>query len=133
MIFNLSNDKSVLKLIEFLLKNKEKSIDIKIHKETRTNRQGRSIWLYCTLLAEALSEAGLDVRILLKEDLEVSWTKDLIMDIYWRTIQKTLFDTDSTRDLKTHQVSLVYEELNRHMSKFGITVQFPDKNYKGYE
>ena len=127
MIFDLNKD--VLKLVEFLLKAKDQSVEVKIYKNTRTNKQLRSIWLYCGLVAEELNEAGLDIRLALEEDLEVSWNKELIMNIYWRTIQETLFDTISTKDLKTHQVSEVYEELNRHISKFGISVPFPDRNY----
>ena len=129
MIFDLAQDNDIKKLVEYLLKAKDKTIDVKVVIQKRTDKQLRSIWLYCGLVAEALNEAGLDIKLLIKQDLEVSWTKELIMDIYWRTIQKTLFDTDSTKDLKTNQVSEVYEELNRHISKFGLSVPFPDRNY----
>ncbi len=129
MIFDLEKDSDIQKLLEYLLKSKDKTVDVKVVIQKRTDRQLRSIWLYCGLVAQDLNAAGLDIQILLEEDLEVSWTKELIMDIYWRTIQKTLFNTESTKDLKTNQVSEIFKELNRHLGKFGISTQFPNWDY----
>jgi len=129
MIFDLEKDNDIKKLVEFLLKAKGKTVDVQVVIQKRTDKQLRSIWLYCGLVAEALNEAGFNIQLILQQDLEVSFTKELIMDLYWKTIQKTLFDTDSTKDLKTNQVSEVYEELNRHISKFGLSVPFPDRHY----
>ena len=129
MIISLSQDSGLKNLLDFVLRAKGKTIEITICDNKRTSRQFRSIWLYCSLLATDLNDAGLDIKLILKEDLEVNWNKNLIMDLYWKTIQKTLFGTDSTKDLKKSQVSEIYEELNRHMAKFGISTQFPDRNY----
>ena len=129
MIFDLAKDSDIKKLVEYLLRAKDKTVDVQVVVQKRTDKQLRSIWLYCGLVAQELNAAGLDIKLLIEQDLEVSWTKELIMDIYWRTIQKTLFDIESTKDLKTNQVSEVYEELNRHISKFGLSVQFPDRHY----
>ena len=129
MIFDLEKDNDIKKLIEYLLKAKNKTVEINIYKNESTDKQRRSIWLYCGLVAQELNDAGLDIRLLLEEELEVSWSKEIIMNIYWKTIQKTLFDTDSIKDLKTNQVSEVYEELNRHLAKFSLHVPFPERNY----
>ena len=135
MIFNLQKDSDIKKLIDFMLKYKDQSIDIKIYKDTRTNRQNRSIWLYCTLLAEALNDSGqYMVLFFYKEGAQVSWTKESVMEAIWRPVQIGMFEIKSTTKIKTNQVSEVYEEINRFIGeKFGIHVAFPDKNYGGYK
>jgi hypothetical protein len=46
----------------------------------------------------------------------------------WRPVQKHTYDTDSTTQLKTDEVSNVYEALNlTTTSKFGVGIPFPDK------
>ena len=133
MILSLAQDSGIKNLLDFVLRAKGKTIEITICDDKRTSRQLRSIWLYCSLLATDLNDAGLDIKLLLKEDLEVNWNKTLVMDLYFRTIQKALFNTDSTKDLKKSQVSEIYEEMNRHLSKFGIATQFPNYDYNDKE
>ncbi len=135
MILNLTKDTDIRKLIDFVLESKEQSIEVKIYKHERTNKQNRSIWLYCTLLAEELNNSGTYmVLFFYKEGAQVSWTKESVMEAIWRPIQIAMFDVKSTTKIKTHQVSEVYEEINRFIGeKFGIHVPFPDKFYKGYK
>lgn len=92
----------------------------------RTNQQNKSIHLFCELLADALNDAGLDQRKVLKPSIDIPWTKDSVKEQLWKAIQKAQFETDSTTDLTTDQVSAVYDTLNRHLGeKFGVTVGFP--------
>ena len=128
MIFRLKDWDAIKRARELFEKLviERKTIEIKVVSQKRTDRQLRSIWLLCDLVAKELNDAGMDIRLALKEDLEVSWTKTLVMDIYFRTIQKTLFGTESTGDLETDQPSKIYEELNRHLSKLGIHIPFPN-------
>lgn len=135
MIFDLTNDKNVLKLIEFLLNAKNQSIEVKIYKDTRTDKQGRSIWLYCTLLAKAFNDAGIYmVLFFYKEGAQVSWTKESVMEALWRPVQIAMFNIRSTTKLKTNQVSQIYEDINRFTGeKFGVSLPFPNWDYMGYK
>ncbi len=135
MIINLSKDNDIKKLIDFVLKAKDQSIEVKIHKHTRTNRQNRAIWLYCTLLAEAFNEAGIYmVLFFYKEGAQVSWTKESVMEALWRPVQIAMFNIRSTTKLKTNEVSQVYEDINRFTGeKFGVSLSFPNYDYMGYK
>ena len=132
MIFNLSNDNDIRKLIDFVLNVKDQSIEVKIHKNTRTNRQNRAIWLYCTLLSEALNDAGLYLPIdFLNSTYQISWTKTSTMELIWKPMQEGLFKISSTTKLKTNEVSQVYEEINRALSEeYGLSLPFPNFDYK---
>ena len=66
----------------------------------------------------------------LNSKYQISWTKDNVMELIWRPMQKGLFLTTSTKKLKSNQVSQVYEEINRALSEeYGLTVLFPSLEY----
>ncbi len=95
--------------------------------EKRTNPQNKALHKYFESLAEALNEAGLDMRLVLKESVQINWTKDNVKNYLWRPLQKALLKKKSTTELdKAKDIDLVYDHLNRHLGgKYGITVLFP--------
>lgn len=92
----------------------------------RTIQQNKSLHKYFELLAEELNEAGLDMRKLLKDTIDIPWNKDTVKDYLWRPIQKAQIKKESTTELTTAEVTKVYETLNRFLGeKKGIHVPFP--------
>ena len=133
MIFDLTNDNHIKKLVEFLLSAKEQSIDIKIYKNTRTNRQNRALHLYFDLLSEALNDAGFDMKAVMG-DVDIPFTPGTVKSHLWLPIQKAYLETDSTTKLKTNEITTVYDILNKHVGeRTGISLSFPNFDYKGYE
>jgi hypothetical protein len=97
--------------------------------ETRTGNQNRALWLFYELLADELNNAGLDQRKVLKETIEIPWTKQSIHDQLWIPIQKAMFSTESTTALsKSQEIDRVHEVLMRHLGeKFHIEyIPFPN-------
>lgn len=95
-------------------------------KSKRTSQQNKALWTYCTLLATALNDAGLDQRAVLKPGIDIPWNKDSICDQLWRPIEKAVIGEESTTELSTKDVSEVYEILNRHTAeKLGVSVAWP--------
>ena len=94
----------------------------------RTNQQNKSLHLFLELLSKELNEAGLDMRKVLKPNVDIPWTKENTKEYLWRPIQEALKLKKSTTELTTEEVSQVWEVLNRHLSeKFGVTVPFPSE------
>lgn len=93
----------------------------------RTISQNRALHLYFEQLAEALNSSGLDMRLVLKEQILISWTKDNVKNYLWRPFQKALVKKHSTATLdKAKEIDIVYDNLHRHLvSKFGNLVEFP--------
>lgn len=92
----------------------------------RTDKQNRALHLYFTHLAEALNENGLDMRKTLKPSIEIPWTPKTVKDYLWRPIMKAQVMKESTTELTTKEIDLVFDTLNRHLSeKFGLSVLFP--------
>lgn len=91
----------------------------------RSLKQNDSLHLYFEQLAETLNGAGLDMRKVLKPEVEIPWTKENIKKYIWKPIQHVYLNKKSTTELTTIEIDKVYEVLNRHIAKFGIHVPFP--------
>lgn len=94
----------------------------------RTILQNKSLHLYLRLLSEALNDAGLDMKKVLKPTIAISWNEKNAKEYLWRPVQEALLLKKSTTELSTDEIDKVYQELNRHISeKFGIHVAFPSE------
>ena len=99
-----------------------------IDDKQRSIQQNKALHKYCNNLAEALNEAGLDQRKVLKPGIDIPWTMESVKDNLYKPILKALTGKESTIDMSTTDPSLVYEVLNRHMGeKHGITVEWPSE------
>jgi len=91
------------------------------------------MWLFFTRLAEALNDAGLDQRKVLKPSVSVPWTKTSVHDQLWLPIQNALYGKLSTTELdKSQEIDKVHEVLMRHISeKFHLEyIDFPHEEKK---
>ena len=95
----------------------------------RTLTQNSALHLYFELLANALNDAGLDMKKVLEVKTgDVPWNKDTIKEVLWRPLQDAMTGEESTTKLSTTEVSEVYEVLNRHTaSKLGVSVEWPTR------
>jgi hypothetical protein len=94
---------------------------------TRTARQNRALHVYLRLLGEALNDAGLDQRKVLKPNFPIPWTTHSTKENLFKPIMQAMFEIESTTKLERVQVSQVYDVLNRSLSeKYGISIPFPE-------
>lgn len=95
-------------------------------KMQRTSQQNRALHKYLGMLADRFNDAGLDMKKVLKPEVDIAWTTENAKKYIWKPIQKALLNKDHTADLSTDEVTQVYETINRHVAeKFGITEPFP--------
>lgn len=98
----------------------------------RTPTQNNAMHRYFELLAQALNDAGLDMRRTLKPEWEIPWTAEMVKEHIWRPVQKVMLDRQSTTQLQTIDVGEVYDVINRHMAeKHGVHVPFPSSEGEG--
>lgn len=94
----------------------------------RTLTQNAALHKYCEMLANALNDAGYDMKRTIKQDVDIPWNQATAKQFLWRPIQKAVTGLESTTKPETSQYSAIYEVLNRHMSqKFGVSVPWPTK------
>ena len=96
----------------------------------RSVQQNNALQVYCRLLAEALNDAGYDMKRTLVEGVtvDIPWNKDLVREIIWKGIQKPTIGKESTTLAKSNEYDKVYEVVNRFTStRFGISIPFPSR------
>ena len=109
--------------------SKHKHVTITIERRQRTLTQNSALHKYFDMLAEALNEKSLDMRKVLKPEIDIVWTKDSVKTYIWAIIQNVMFGTKSTTKLKTNEVSQIYDVIHRSMiEKHDIFVMFPSKD-----
>jgi hypothetical protein len=96
-------------------------------KPTRTSAQNRALHAYLTDLANALNESGVDQKMFI--DHLKGWEIPITMEflkMVWKMKQEKMFLTKSTTEMKTDQVTQVYESINKFTSQeFGVAEPFP--------
>lgn len=105
---------------------------VEIEKETeegnRTGQQNRGLHKFCSLLAEALNDAGKDMRVVLKPEYSIPWDTMSVKKHIWKPIMHAMFDKESTTELnKTGEIDKVHKVIMREMGeKHGIEyIPFP--------
>ena len=91
----------------------------KLTHEKRTLKQNNSIHKYCELLAHEFNEAGLDMKLVIKPEVDIEWNTESVKKYIWKPIQKSLFGIESTTQLKRgeKQIEQIWEHINRHLSQ----------------
>ena len=129
--WTVNSDASLENLIKYLrdLYALKKYIQVNWNTEkAMTPPQRNSVHLYCDLLAKELNGRGLDMVKTLRPGVDIPWTKESARQFMWRPIQEIKFDKKSLTQLKTHEISKIYDVINRHLSdKFGVYVPFPSR------
>lgn len=94
----------------------------------RSDLQNNSLHKYLELLSLELNERGLDMRVVLKPEIDIPWTKESAKNHLWRPIQVAMTDKSSTAKANRDEYPQVYETLNRHLSdKFGVHIPWPSR------
>ena len=103
-----------------------KEVKIDVQKNNISHQQRKALHLYFNLLAEALNEAGFDMKKVLKQEVDIPWNKDTVKEYLWRPIQKAYLGIESSNNLEQDQIDKVWEILNRMIGeKTGVHVPFP--------
>ena len=95
----------------------------------RTNTQNASLSLYCTQMATALNDAGIDQKAYFERinNLDVPNTMESVKSVF-RAVNKKMYDNESTTKLDTKTIQEVYLAVDRgHAQKFGISLPWPSQ------
>ena len=98
----------------------------------RSDQQRKSIEVYCRLLAEKLTEAGISYKKFLELMDDVDNTQETVKAVF-REYGRTQYRKNSTTKLTTKECQYIYDEFTRNTGKIGIYVPWPSiENTKEY-
>jgi len=93
--------------------------------DKRTLKQNAALHVYFGLVAETLNLAGLDMRAVLKPEIQIPWSIMSVKEYMWRPIQKIQLQKNSTTELTKRDIDLVYDTMNRALAEHGVHEPFP--------
>jgi len=99
----------------------------------RTNQQNKAMHVDFKLICDALNDAGLDQRKVLKPSISIPWTPTAVKEQLWKPIQKALWQKESTTELdKIKEIEHTHDVLLRHLGeKFELEyIEFPHDEKK---
>lgn len=91
----------------------------------RSLKLNNALHLYFTQVSDSLNHAGVSFPVLIK-DIEVDITPEHIK-VMFKAIAKTKYGKDSTAQLTANEITACFEEMNRHLSNFDVSVSFPSQ------
>lgn len=101
----------------------------------RTGSQNRALHMGFTLLADSLNLSGLDMRALLKPEVNLPWTQYTVKEHLFKPFMHLMTGKESTKDLtKTGgEIEQIWNTLMRELGeKHGIEfIPFPSDDMKG--
>jgi len=117
---------------DFKTKNDGELFTIEPVKKTRTSKQNKALHVYFQLLADALNDAGFDMKKVMRVD--IPWTAYAIKEYLWKPVMKQQLGKESTKDLETKEIDQVYDSVNRAVGeRTQIHVPFPSNEPDTYE
>lgn len=92
----------------------------------RTRKQNNALHKWLGELADALNDAGLDMRRVIKQEVDIPWTLHSAKEFLWRPIQQAMTGHTSTTQPSTKDYIVIQDTLIAHLSrKFGVSVEWP--------
>ncbi len=129
MKLNLSkeSDKAKGKVRFNYLLSKGAMIELREEKPKRSTPQNRALHLYFKFISQELNEMGSEFIYQGIKGYEMStpYTPDIVKNYFWRPIQISLFDIESTRDINTNQMNMIIEITNKFFAERGVDIVFP--------
>ena len=93
---------------------------------TRTTLQNSALHLWFKQVADILNENGYDMRIFIREGIDVPWNERSFKDYIWRPAQKAVMGERSTTRLKTKDIDRIYDIINKAIGeRSGLHIPFP--------
>lgn len=92
-------------------------------RSTRTSLQNRALHKDCDIIAEKLNDAGLDMKKVLKQEIEIPWTTESVKEWIFKPIMKAMYNKESTTELGKYsgEIEKIHDVIMRELDeKFGI-------------
>ena len=128
------------RLVEFM-----KTVTVVEEKKVKSNwssNQRKAFHVGCEELANYLNERGMDMRAVLKQEVDIPWNKDSVKNYIFRPIMKAMYGYESHTELKKiEEVSNLWDIAMKHLGERHHVeyMEFPheigktEENMSGYK
>ena len=131
MKLNLSNELELKKAkmrFDFLVKNGS-TIELKKLSNSRSSQQNRALHKFFIIISNELNDLGMEFHYygVKGQELTTRYTADIVKNHFWRPIQKTLFNIESTKKINTKQMNEIIDVVVKFFAEQGLYIEFPNR------
>ena len=101
--------------IQWLINAKERDV-IELRIGTRTSAQNNALHKWLRDCANALNDAGLDMREVLCKTADIPWTEHSFKERVWRPVQEAMTGHHSSADVDKPDYQAISETIDRHIA-----------------
>jgi hypothetical protein len=101
--------------VEWLTNAREGDV-IELRVGTRTSAQNNSLHKWLRDCANALNDAGLDMRVVLDKSADMPWTETALKERVWRPVQEAMTGHHSSADVNKPDYPAISEAIHRHIA-----------------
>jgi len=104
-----------------------------VYGKPRSPKQRNAMELWFKRVAEILNNAGIYNRLEFSADkvMKIPWTNASVKTL-WRCVQLNMYEVDSTKDLTSDKVTVIYDVLNElFVEHYSLHIPFPSVEMKG--
>lgn len=117
--------KAQKQLADLWRENKYLEVKVERKAKQRTLTQNAAMHLFFGWLADALNDAGLDMKKVLRNEIDIPWTSASVKEHLWRPIQVAMTEKQSTTEITTVEPTDIHAVLSRHLGQ-RIGIQCPE-------
>ena len=102
----------------------------------RTNQQSKALHLWCSMLAEAYNERGLDIATVIENyTMDAIWTRESVKEVLIKHILRNVFGKQSTTELlKVGELDKLIDMITKFNAKMEIEyIPFPSVEHEQEE
>lgn len=107
-----------------------KTVEIKGLSDKRSSLQNRALHKFFVIISDILNEQGQEFSYTGVKGFKLStrYTPDIVKNFFWRPIQLTLFEIESTKKINTHQLNDIADVIIKYFNEKGVYLDFPRKD-----
>lgn len=90
-------------------------IEFGIDERPKTDKQRSALHVWCEQLAETFNAAGLDMKRVLKAEVDIPWSKDSVKEFIYKPVLAAMTGKKSTEDMNTCEPGDVCNVITRHL------------------
>lgn len=118
-------DEDAYNKIQSLQEGDYYQIDLK-NLDKRTDKQNRSLWLWCSNIAKSLNDNNMPISKML--EMKVEWNKDSVKAILFNPIMEATCNKKSTTKLVKEDLNKIIDGLVQVFANYGLVLPiFPNK------
>ncbi len=125
-INNPNPEKAKEELVKYLKAFDITVLEITDVKQAKTEKQFKAVHLWLSQWAELFNEHGIDMRLVVGKQFQITPTTELLKEYVWKKIQFAMFGIKSTTKLKRHMLNPIIDIITKEFGqRYGLYVPFP--------